>query len=362
MRKPVRQQGAAEARRQRGRREGAAAEGDRLRRSRRARDPDVHPGSEAARCLRRLGCRLRRPCPQTPVAPAPETGEEPARAALFSRAPAPIRSLPVRSPTTIPQAGSVSGPAGTHDPFAGVGCVRTRRRPAPPPTEDPVAAPIPGKIVVGTPTPGAVAKRGWIVVLASIQTRVGRPYAERFATRVERNGLGSVAVLDSSTRKPLRSGYFVVYTGPFATLAQSSAPRPTCTPSATGRRTSARSSGTRRSMPSRIRERSRNRARRAAHRDGRDEHRHLRARRGVQLRHRVRSSARARPRPPERWPTSRWRRSGAEAWASRSSRSRGRHDDRDADGRTYWLDDRCRSSTAAPTRRRPTGTPLDAAR
>ena len=56
-------------------------------------------------------------------------------------------------------------------------------------------------------------------MLASVQTRLGRAYAERFATASGRNGLGSVSVLDSSTRKPLRSGYFVVYTGPFASLA-----------------------------------------------------------------------------------------------------------------------------------------------
>jgi hypothetical protein len=47
---------------------------------------------------------------------------------------------------------------------------------------------------------------------------VGRASAERFAALARRNGLGSISVLDSSTRKPLRAGYYVVYTGPFASL------------------------------------------------------------------------------------------------------------------------------------------------
>ena len=153
-----------------------------------------------------------------PVTTAPETGRD-ARALRLLKAtgtdPFATRSLADNDP----RAGSVSGPGGTHDPFAGP-ATSAPPPPAAPPTEDPVAAPITGKIVVGTPTPGAVAKRGWIVVLASVQTRLGRAYAERFATKVRRNGLGSpVSVLDSSTRKPLRSGYYVVYTGPFASLA-----------------------------------------------------------------------------------------------------------------------------------------------
>ena len=156
--------------------------------------------------------------PVTPVAPVPESGRNPRALRLLKASgadPFASRSLADNDP----RAGSVSGPGGTHDPFAKESAPTTASPVAPPPAEDPVAAPLTGKIVVGTPTPGEVAKRGWIVVLASIQTRFGRSYADRFATRVERGGLGSVAVLDSSTRKPLRSGYYVVYTGPFASLS-----------------------------------------------------------------------------------------------------------------------------------------------
>ena len=81
-------------------------------------------------------------------------------------------------------------------------------------------APIPGRIVVGTPaSPDAVAERAWIVVLASIRTSAGRAYAERAANVAKSRRLGTVSVLDSSTRKPLRSGYYVVYTGPFESLS-----------------------------------------------------------------------------------------------------------------------------------------------
>ena len=38
-------------------------------------------------------------------------------------------------------------------------------------------------------------------------------------TRSSEAASAPLAVLDSSTRKPLRAGYFVVYTGPFASLS-----------------------------------------------------------------------------------------------------------------------------------------------
>jgi len=115
-----------------------------------------------------------------------------------------------------PRAEAVAGPSGTHDPFAQS---RVASSPASSPSPTPSPAPqLPKRIVIGTPTPNAVAKRGWIVILASIQTRVGRSYAEQFAARARRDGVGIISVLDSSTKKTLRSGYYVVYTGPFATL------------------------------------------------------------------------------------------------------------------------------------------------
>ena len=88
----------------------------------------------------------------------------------------------------------------------------------PAPSTAPTAGqPLPQQIVIGTPGRG-IAKSGWIVILASIPTADGRGSAETFARAAERNGVGSLSVLNSSNRRPLRGGYWVVYTGPVPTL------------------------------------------------------------------------------------------------------------------------------------------------
>ena len=159
--------------------------------------------------------------PVIPAVPAPPTSEpgNSGRALRFLKAtgvdPFAKRSLADNDS----QVAAVAGPAGTHDPFVQGGSSAAIPSPSAKPAPAPVVQ-LPKRIVVGTPTPGAVAKRGWIVVLASIQTRVGRAFAERFAARVRRDGLESVSVLNSSTSRPLRSGYWVVYTGPFASLSE----------------------------------------------------------------------------------------------------------------------------------------------
>ena len=158
--------------------------------------------------------------PSPPAAVVPEaepqdTGEA-LRKLQGSRDPFATRGLGDEDP----QAGAVSGPPGIDDPFAPRALASAPAPEATTTTEpepEPPAPSLPNRIVLGTPKAGAEAKRGWIVVLASIQTRLGRSYAERFASRVQARGL-DVDVLDSSTNKPLRSGYYVVYTGPFASL------------------------------------------------------------------------------------------------------------------------------------------------
>jgi hypothetical protein len=77
---------------------------------------------------------------------------------------------------------------------------------------------LPKQIVIGQPGGHRVAKRGWIVILASIPTRNGRSAALSFA-RGARRSVGGVSVLNSSNRRPLRGGYWVVYKGPYSTLA-----------------------------------------------------------------------------------------------------------------------------------------------
>jgi len=82
-----------------------------------------------------------------------------------------------------------------------------------------IASPLPQQIVIGTPS-GKGATRGWIVILASIPTGEGRDSAAAFAQVARRRGISPVSVLNSSNRRPLRGGYWVVYTGPVATLSE----------------------------------------------------------------------------------------------------------------------------------------------
>src|SRR5262245_6869714 len=79
-------------------------------------------------------------------------------------------------------------------------------------------AALPSRIVIGRPGGHRVAQRGWIVILASIPTGNGRPAALRFARRA-RGRVGRLSILNSSNRRPLRGGYWVVYSGPYSTLA-----------------------------------------------------------------------------------------------------------------------------------------------
>ncbi len=106
-----------------------------------------------------------------------------------------------------PQVGAATG---GRDPFA------TPAAPA----STPVATtqPLPEQIVIGNSGGNRKATHGWIVILASIPTAEGRGSAEAFASKVQR--LGNVSILNSSNRRPLRGGYWVVYTGPYDTVAQ----------------------------------------------------------------------------------------------------------------------------------------------
>jgi hypothetical protein len=96
--------------------------------------------------------------------------------------------------------------AGGADPFKG--------GPAPVLTQKP----IPGQIIIGRPGGHRVAHHGWIVILASIPTRNGHSSATHFA-RNARSRVGSLSILNSSHRRPLRGGYWVVYSGPYPSLA-----------------------------------------------------------------------------------------------------------------------------------------------
>jgi hypothetical protein len=118
-------------------------------------------------------------------------------------------------------------PSGAHDPFATPSSPAAATAPTPPPTTTTTTAsttsPLPEQIVIGSPGSGRVAVHGWIVILASIPTGQGRAAAQKFATKAATAGIESTSILNSSHRRPLRGGYWVVYTGPYATLNEVSA-------------------------------------------------------------------------------------------------------------------------------------------
>jgi hypothetical protein len=87
------------------------------------------------------------------------------------------------------------------------------------PTVSTVSTSLPKTIVVGSPGAGRTAKTGWILILASIPSSQGRAAANAFAKKAAGRGVGSISILNSSNAKPLRGGYWVVYTGPFPTLS-----------------------------------------------------------------------------------------------------------------------------------------------
>jgi hypothetical protein len=120
------------------------------------------------------------------------------------------------APTTL---GSVATPPGLHDPFASPKSSEAAVVPTTP-TAPPKTPQLPGKIVLGTPGAGKVAVAGWIVLLASIPTAAGESSATSFAKTAGKAGLGKISVLNSSNRRPLRGGFWVVYTGPFTSLTQ----------------------------------------------------------------------------------------------------------------------------------------------
>lgn len=107
----------------------------------------------------------------------------------------------------------VAASPGGRDPFASPAAQAASVVATPP------AQALPQTIVIGTPTANGATVHGWIVILASIPTREGEASAQSFARSARRNGIGSVAVLNSSNRRPLRGGYWVVYTGPVRTVS-----------------------------------------------------------------------------------------------------------------------------------------------
>lgn len=144
-------------------------------------------------------------------------------------APPPTTTAPVAPDKPSPQAARLLRSTPTVDPFASRRLVSSEPQPVPilgPNGErDPFmparAALViaPERIVIGTPRAGRTPAIGYIVVLASIRTGAGRAVAERIARSARQGGLAQVGVLNSSTRRPLRAGYYVAYAGPYKSAA-----------------------------------------------------------------------------------------------------------------------------------------------
>ncbi len=85
--------------------------------------------------------------------------------------------------------------------------------------------PPPATTSPATPSSGGLiawpaARSGFTVVLESIPSAGGRGFAVARARAVARSGLPRVGVLDSSSFSSLHPGYFVVFSGVYATRAQ----------------------------------------------------------------------------------------------------------------------------------------------
>lgn len=63
-------------------------------------------------------------------------------------------------------------------------------------------------------------KDGWTIVLVSLPQSGGRGLAETKARQARQSGLRAVGILDSSRYPSLHSGYFVVFTGVFDSVAE----------------------------------------------------------------------------------------------------------------------------------------------
>jgi hypothetical protein len=158
--------------------------------------------------------------PAPAASPAEQKPSRELQALLSGRVVDPFASRGASSVDPAPR--PIAAPAGMRDPFAHGGTssldAPVRDVSAPPGLRDPFVRPsasVPSEsikqIVVGSGTGKPTI--GYIVVLASIPLNEGRGAAVQFAHRATAAGIKGVAILNSSSRKPLRHGYWVVYIG-----------------------------------------------------------------------------------------------------------------------------------------------------
>jgi len=113
-------------------------------------------------------------------------------------------SAPQTATVTLPSVSTASGPPPTPS--------------NPPPTK--TTAPAPGAL-----TAWPAARTGYTVVLESIPSSAGRSLALQRAHSASRAGLPQVGILDSGRYSSLHPGYFVVFSGIYASRGQAEAAR-----------------------------------------------------------------------------------------------------------------------------------------
>jgi hypothetical protein len=121
---------------------------------------------------------------------------------------------PVHTPSTTPETATVTLPAVSTAP----GPPSTPSTP-PPPTK---TAPAPGSL-----TAWPAGQGGFTVVLESIPASSGRALALARARAASRAGLPQVGVLDSGRYSSLHPGYYVVFSGIYASQVQADAAQAT---------------------------------------------------------------------------------------------------------------------------------------
>ena len=162
--------------------------------------------------LKRSGAGTASPVAAAPAAPPPTTRHASAREGGSRRGADPFAAR------SVPNRDARAAAAGGPDPFTAPAAPAPAALPAPArAVPSPAPAALPKQIVLGRPGGDRVARHGWIVILASIRSAAGRDQAARFA-RSARANVGPLSILNSSQRRPLRGGYWVVYSGPFPTL------------------------------------------------------------------------------------------------------------------------------------------------
>jgi hypothetical protein len=162
---------------------------------------------------------------------APSVSSTPATAAAAVTGGKALRALRRHSPIDpfssgqvaggVPSYGAVASPKGLRDPFVATGSSSdssASTSSSSTVTSTPAVHILPKQIVIGQPGAGRVSSHGWIMILASVPTGQGRAKATQVAKQARNHGVTFVSILNSSKSRPLRGGYWVVYTGPYPTL------------------------------------------------------------------------------------------------------------------------------------------------